>query len=375
MSDVSLTQRDLADDATDVAASGSAGASAAEPRVRKGLTYPLGDWHPDAGELYEIADGVHWLRMPMPFSLNHINLWILDGGDSWTIVDSAIPAKLCKDVWRGVLNELTAIKPVGQMLCTHYHPDHIGNAGWIVKKTGATLVMTLGEYLMARMLLGDVRDEPPEDAVRYFEKAGWPDEALTRFREQGWGRFSKVVSHFPTQYRRIRDGETIKIGARDWRIVVGSGHTPEHACLVDDADGLMIAGDQVLPRITSNVSVHGTEPMADPLGDWLASIEKLRALPEDLFVLPAHGFPFTGLHTRLDQLAADHENKLMLLQGFLSKPRTAFDSFEILFSRPIDENEFGIATGEAMAHLRWLEKRGKARRDVRKNRADMWTAT
>ncbi|MBV7255528.1 MBL fold metallo-hydrolase [Pacificimonas sp. WHA3] len=342
------------------------------PERRRGLTYPLGRWSPEPGELHEIAAGVRWLRMPMPFSLDHINLWVLDGGDHHVIVDTAIPAPGCKDVWRRVLDGITREKPVGKVLCTHYHPDHIGNAGWLIKKTGATLVMAQTEYLMARMLLGDIRDEPPEEAVRFYEKAGWPDAQLRDFRAAGWGRFARAVSSFPVTYERIRDGQLYTIGDRTWRIVTGSGHTPEHACLVDDEGGLMIAGDQVLPRITSNVSVHVTEPMADPLGDWLASIDRFRSLSGDLHVLPAHGFPFHGLHARLDQLAEDHYQKLTALERFLARPRTALACFEVLFHRAIDVKEYGIATGEAIAHLRWLEQRGRAVRETHEGRADIW---
>ncbi|MEO0501305.1 MAG: MBL fold metallo-hydrolase, partial [Pseudomonadota bacterium] len=305
-------------------------AQSPEAETRRGLTYPLGRWHPEPGELHEIADGVRWLRMPMPFSLDHINLWILDGGDHWVIVDTSIPAPACRDVWRDVLERLTAEKPVGRVICTHYHPDHIGNAGWLIRKTGAALVMTQTEYLMARMLTADVREAPPESAIDFYRRAGWPAPMLEEFRAGGWGRFARAVAALPDSFTRIRDGDEIEIGARRWRVVVGSGHTPEHACLIDDGDagghGLMIAGDQVLPRITSNVSVHATEPMADPLGDWLASIEKLRALDPGLLVLPAHGFPFTGLHVRLDQLADDHAQKLDALAGFLKAPRTAVDA-------------------------------------------------
>ncbi|MHB9880779.1 MBL fold metallo-hydrolase [Pacificimonas sp. ICDLI1SI03] len=344
------------------------------PEVRRGLHYPLGRWHPEPGVLHPIADGVRWLRMPMPFSLDHINLWVIDAGDHWALVDTSLAAPSCRDVWRGVLDQLQAEKPIGRVICTHFHPDHIGNAGWLVKKTGATLVMTQTEYVMSRMLIGDMGDEPPEEAVRFYEQAGWPPQALQRFRDAGWGRFRNAVPDFPRQYERMRDGGTLQTGARQWRVVIGSGHTPEHACLVDEAAGLMISGDQVLPRITSNVSVHMTEPMADPLGDWLDSIDSLRALPDHLLVLPAHGFPFTGLHERLDQLAEDHRQKLEALTRFLATPRTALDTFEVLFHRTIEEQDFGIATGEAMAHLRWLEARGQAVREVRDGAADLWSA-
>ena len=343
--------------------------------TRRGLDYPLGRWHPEPGALHEVARGVFWLRMPMPFSLDHINLWVLDGGDHWVIVDTSIPADSCKDVWRGVLARLEAEKPVRDVVCTHYHPDHIGLAGWLCRKTGARLRMTQTEYLMARMLLADRRDEPPEDALRFSEKAGYSEAQLSEMRAEGWGRFGRAVHPLPDSYTRMAEGDVLRIGERSWRVVVGSGHTPEHACLVDDEGALMIAGDQVLPRITSNVSVHATEPMANPLGDWLASIEKLRGLPDTLLVLPAHGFPFRGLHERLDQLEADHLKKLEALRRFLGeKPRRAPETFDVLFGRPIGEREFGMATGEALAHLRWLETEGQAVRTEQDGGPDIWRA-
>jgi glyoxylase-like metal-dependent hydrolase (beta-lactamase superfamily II) len=179
-------------------------------------------------------------------------------------------------------------------------------------------------------------------------------------RTRSWGSFSKIVSAMPAGFKRIRDGDTLTIGTRQWQIVTGRGHAPEHSCLV--SDGVMIAGDQVLPRITSNVSVYPTEPYADPLADWLESIERLRLLDPDLLVLPAHNEPFTGLHTRLDQLRDDHHDKLDKLLTLCAEPRTAFDSFATLFRKPIGEGDYGNATGEAVAHLHWLEERGKLKR-------------
>ncbi|MEE4350029.1 MAG: MBL fold metallo-hydrolase [Pacificimonas sp.] len=372
MTDVSLAGRAPGDD---TAAGPAPPGPPVEGETRRGLFYPHGRWSPEPGDLFAVAPGVHWLRMPMPFSLDHINLWILDGGDAgWTLVDTSIPASSCKDVWRGVLKQLQAEKPVERLICTHYHPDHLGLAGWLCRKTGASFSMTQTEYLMARMLLSDQRDETPEDAIRFSEKAGYPEEKLQKMREEGWGRFARAIYPLPDQFDRLKEGDELTIGGRTWEIVVGSGHTPEHACLLDHEGKLLIAGDQVLPRITSNISVHMTEPMANPLGDWLDSIEKLRGLPDDLLVLPAHGFPFRGLHERLDQLENDHRNKLGQLRGFLAKPRRAVDTFEVLFGRAITDSEYGMATGEALAHLRWLEAEGQARRETAPNAADLWHA-
>jgi glyoxylase-like metal-dependent hydrolase (beta-lactamase superfamily II) len=174
-----------------------------------------------------------------------------------------------------------------------------------------------------------------------------------------------VVSPVPVSMVRLQDGDNIVVGARTWRVVVGSGHSPEHACLVDDAGKLMIAGDQVLPRITSNVSLSLSEPEADPLGEWLASIARLKGLSDELLVLPSHGEPFTGLHARLDALAEGHRGRLDALHDHLSEPRRAVDCFSVLFGRAIGDNNIGLATGEAMAHLRHLEVEGRATREVR----------
>jgi glyoxylase-like metal-dependent hydrolase (beta-lactamase superfamily II) len=344
-----------------------------EGEERRGLFYPLGRWVPAAGKLHEVAQGVFWLRSPLPMSLDHINLWVLDDGDGWAIVDTGLNTSEAKAVWRELFAGPLAGKPVTRVIVTHYHPDHLGLAGWLTYKTGAPLVMARTEYLMARMLTLDMADAPPEQVVDFYRAAGWPDAALDAFRGRGWGRFAMAVSRLPSSFIRMAEGDVLRIGRRAWRVVVGRGHTPEHVCLVADDDGLMIAGDQVLPRITSNVSVYSTEPEADPLGDWLASIEKLRGLDQELYVLPAHNEPFRGLHARLNQLEADHHRKLDALEAFLAEPKRVFDCFEVLFRRPIGEGDMMAATGEALAHLHYLERRGRAVR-ARTDGVDLFRA-
>lgn len=330
-----------------------------ESEVRRGLTYPMGRWTPEPGALHEVADGIFWLRMPIPFGLDHINLWVLDDGDGWAIVDTGVALAETKAFWRALFEGPLATKPVTRIIVTHYHPDHIGLAGWLAKKTGAPLLIARTEYLMARMLCLDTAPAPPPEVVDFFARAGWPEEALDGLRARSWGMFGLLIAPLPVGFRRIRDGDRLAIGTRRWRVVTGRGHAPEHSCLVCDDDRLMIAGDQVLPRITSNVSVYPTEPRANPLADWLDSIEQLHALAADTLVLPAHNEPFLGLHDRLDQLAADHHDKLAKLRSFCSEPRTAFETFATLFYRPVVPGQYEMATGEALAHLHWLEARGE----------------
>ena len=335
------------------------------PYSHKGLTYPLGRRGPEPGELIAIARGVGWARLPVPGSLKHINVWALDDGDGVALVDTGVDFAPSRAAWEALFGGPLAGRPVTRVIVTHFHPDHVGLAGWLTGRFDVPLWMTREEWLFARMLTSDIRDAPPAEAVTYWRSAGWSEERIEAERAKGWGRFASVVSPVPVSFVRFTDGDVLEIGARKWRVVVGSGHCPEHACLVDEAGGVMIAGDQVLPRITSNVSLSLSEPMADPLGDWLSSIEKVKALSPGLLVLPSHGEPFTGLHARLDSLRDGHLGRLDALHGHLSEPRRAVDCFPVLFGRAIDDSILGLATGEAMAHLRRLEVEGRAVRETR----------
>ncbi|HEX9953615.1 MAG TPA: MBL fold metallo-hydrolase [Allosphingosinicella sp.] len=340
-------------------------ADPSEPYTHKGLTYPLGRRVPDVGEVIPLADRIGWARLPIPGALKHVNVWLLEDENGVAVVDTGLDIPLCREAWEALLAGPLAGRRVTRVICTHFHPDHLGLAGWLCERFGARLWMTREEWLFARMLTADVRDTPPLEANAYWRASGWSEERIAAETAKGWGRFTAMVSPVPVSFIRMRDGETIRIGARDWRVVTGNGHSPEHACLVDEAGGVMIAGDQVLPRITSNISLSLSEPEGDPLGDWLASIAKLRTLPDTLLVLPSHGDPFTGLHARLDALERGHRDQLDSLQSFLAEPRRAVDCFRLLFARKIEDNLMGLATGEAMAHLRRLEVEGRAVREMR----------
>lgn len=326
------------------------------------LDYPCGD-PPPPGGAREILPGLIWLRMPLPFALDHINLWAIADGAGWAIVDSGTQTPEVLAAWRALLAADGALagRPVTRVIATHMHPDHMGMAGWLTRKFDVRLWMTREEYLMCRTLTADTGREAPDDAIRFYRRCGWPEDALDSYRAK-FGGFGKYVHALPDSVRRLVDGERFTIGAHEWRVVVGRGHSPEHACLVCDALDVMISGDQVLPRISSNVSVHPTEPDADPLGEWLASIARLRGeLPDSLLVLPAHGEPFRGLHARLDRLAGGHARSLLRLKRSLSEPRRVIDVFGALFARPIDTRSglLGLATGESVANLNHLMRRGE----------------
>ncbi len=336
----------------------------------RGLHYPLGDRRPQPGEAIAIGGGVHWVRTPMPGPLNHINCWLVDDGAGTTLVDTGLNVPMCRDAWQ-LLRAGAPLdaRPVSRVICTHFHPDHIGLAGWFAREYSAPIWMTRGEWLTARVILGDATDSARDEQQAFWRAAGWDEAQLAAAGQGGMGGFKRIVAPMPAGYRRIVDGEVIRIGDADWRVVTGSGHCPEHACLLNEADRLLIAGDQVLPRISSNVSLSAGEPDADPLGEWLASIEKLLGLSDDLLVLPAHGDPFTGLHVRLKALRSEHLERLDQLHAHLAEPRRAVDCFGVMFRRKITNDILGMASGETLAHLRRLEVEGRA---VRETRDGLW---
>jgi glyoxylase-like metal-dependent hydrolase (beta-lactamase superfamily II) len=305
----------------------------------------------------------------MPFALDHINLWAIrdgapnDSESGWAIVDTGLQTLETATAWRDLLADsgVLAQSRVTRVLVTHMHPDHIGMAGWMTRRFDCMLWMTRLEYLNCRVLTADTGREAPEDGVRFYRKAGWTEDDIENYRAR-FGGFGKMIHQLPDSYRRLRDGERFIIGKYEWRVIVGMGHSPEHACLYCPDLQLFISGDQVLPKISSNVSVFPTEPDADPLADWLASIEKVkREVPDDVLVLPAHNDPFRGLHARLDYLAAGHERSLARLRDSLDEPKRAIDVFGALFSRPItNPHLLSLATGESVAHINYLLRRGEA---------------
>ena len=326
------------------------------------LIYPF-EAPPATGTVFEVAPGVLWMRMPLPMMLNHINIWAIDDGEGWAVVDTGMRTDETLAAWRQLFANATHGKGLSRIFATHMHPDHIGMAGWLTRKFKVRLWMTRLEYLHCRVLTADTGREAPDDAVAFYQRAGWSDAAIENYRAR-FGNFGKRIHALPDSYRRLRDGETLRIGAHDWKVIVGTGHSPEHACLYCPELKLLISGDQVLPRISSNVSVHPTEPDENPMADWLASLAKLkREVPDDVLVLPSHNECFRGLHARLDYLAAAQQRTLNRLLKTLAEPRRTIDVFAALFARAIGEADAGLlnlATGESQACLNYLVQRGEA---------------
>lgn len=320
------------------------------------------DVKPEYGDINPVADGVDWLRMPLPFALSHINLWILRDGDGIAIVDTGIDSGKSRAVWDAAI----AGRTVTRVIVTHLHPDHVGCAGWLCDEHDVELWMSREEYLLCRILVADTGREAPSAGVKFYTAAGYSEEAIQNYREK-FGMFGRVVGPLPESYRRLCDRDTVTIDESEWEIVVGRGHSPEHACLFNADKNVLIAGDQLLPRISSNVSVHPTEPYANPLKDWLESLAAMQdRMPEDVLVLPAHGSPFRGAHARLDALIAEHMTGLEKLLEACCEPQRAIDVFPALFKAKISESNLGMATGESIAHLNYLLADGSIAAEIDK---------
>ncbi|ALT78435.1 MBL fold metallo-hydrolase [Paucibacter sp. KCTC 42545] len=335
------------------------------------LHYPLGDALPAPGATLELAPGVRWLRMGLPFALDHINLWLLrdeiDGQAGWTIVDCGVANPATQALWEQVFaNELAGL-PVLRVIVTHFHPDHIGLAAWLTEKWQCRLWISATDFHLARLASGSTVGMGGHSAAAFFASHGLVDEeSLAKIRARS-SYYPSMVPNVPASFRRLMNGLQFQIGGHNWHCITGYGHAPEHISLHCPDLSLLISGDMVLPRISTNVSVVDVEPEADPLTLYLDSIRQMLTLPADTLVLPAHGKPFSGLHARVDQLLEHHDERLAdVMQACAAKPCHAAELLDLLFKRKLDLHQTTFAMGESAAHLNalWLQGRLQRRLDA-----------
>ena len=318
---------------------------------------------PAPADVVTVAPGIGWLRMPLPFQLNHINLWLLEDGAGWTIVDTGVGLDDTRAFWERVFATRLGGRPVHRVLVTHFHPDHMGNAGWLTARWKSDLWCTQAEWLYAQLAWRSRGAADFEPRLAHYRRHGCGPEDLVQLGRRG-NHYPGLVPEVTPEFRRIREGDSLAIGKRTFRVRTVRGHAPEHACLWDEAGGVLISGDQVLPKITTNVSVWPEQPWANPLRLYLDSLARFRPLPADALVLPSHGLPFRGLHARLDALRAHHDARLAETLDALGEPRAAAELLPVLFRRALDTHQLSFAIGEALAHLRLLEDEGRAVRVV-----------
>ena len=333
------------------------------------LQYPFGDTLPAPGSTMELAPGLRWIRMPLPFALDHINLWLLrdciEGQQGWTIIDCGICRDEVKALWTELFKTQLDGLPVLRVIVTHMHPDHTGLASWLCEQWNVPLYMSMTDYMTAKLwTVSKGGASGGESAARHLGHHGMVDpEALQQVRERA-GYYPSLVPSMPPSYIRLLHGSALTINGHRWEAIVGYGHAPEHISLYCADLNVLISGDMVLPRISTNVSVFDYEPMANPLPLYLNSLNAFNHLPVDTLVLPSHGKVFTGLHERIAQQHAHHADRLDEVLTVCITPQSTTDILPVLFKRKLDLHQTTFAMGEAIAHLHTLYFEGKLSRSL-----------
>ncbi len=337
---------------------------------------------PATGARVEVRPGIDWVRQPLPFRLDHVNCWLLDDGGELALVDTCISSGTSRANWAAVLGN----RVPDRLLVTHFHPDHAGLAGWFHER-GAALHGGEVEVRLSRRIWHADPGAYARVYANWYHANGLPADVVARVAGQGNG-YRSIVGEPPAldAWSWLEEGDDVGLGGREWRVLIGRGHAPRMLMLHCAEDNLLIAADQVLPGISPNVSLMPAPPLEpgddvfesrddDPLASFLGSLDALRDLPEDVLVLPSHGLPFTGLHARLDALAAHHDERLARVVEACARPTSAAELFPVLFGRKLDAQQTSFALGEALAHVRRLERSGALARSVEADGIERYVRT
>lgn len=318
--------------------------------------------HIPVAEPVEIGPGIVVLRLPLPFRLDHINVYLLDEGSGWTLVDCGLHTAQSISAWEAAWQRpLLRGRPIQRIVVTHHHPDHIGLAGWLARRFDVPVWITHGEREVAGRYADPRRDVVAERSGLWLEH-GLPAGIVGDMSRQ-LPRYSRHVHPLPEPLQRLDPAQPVAAGGRRWQPVIGQGHSPEHLSLHAPADGILIAGDQVLPQITPNIAVWPGGDQ-DPLGSYLASLRQFADLPGDPLVLPSHRQPFRGLALRVAQIRAHHEERLRRVMQACTRPMTCLELIPALFGRELQPQDLGFGLGEGVAHLNYLANRGLMRSEL-----------
>lgn len=323
------------------------------------LVFPFAE-PPEFGSFVTLAPGVLWLRLALPFALNHVNIYLLEDGDGWAVIDAGIANSATRAVWEQLLAGGLGGRRITRLIVTHYHPDHAGLAGWLLERCGVELAMSRTEHATSHFMRNDPTAIGSDQHRAFYRRHGLGEAATEAVMGRGHA-YLRMTTDLPDRYEVLAAGQTLRIGGRDFAVLTGGGHAPEQVMLLCRADRLFLPADQVLARISPNISVHAYEPDGDPLGDYLASLAALRAtVPDDVLAAPTHNLPFYGLHQRIDELAAHHDQRCgLIVEACRTRPHSATDLLPVLFPRALDEHQTGFAFGEVVAHVQYLVRQGR----------------
>jgi glyoxylase-like metal-dependent hydrolase (beta-lactamase superfamily II) len=333
------------------------------PAMESNVDYVMAERVPEPATPIEIAPGILWIRLPMPMALDHINIYALDDGDAWVLIDTGLGDPVSIGTWETLLTTHLKGRPIRRIIGTHFHPDHVGLAGWLQNKTGADLWMTQLEWLSARQAYLDVEDASSEHMTRFYHQVGLGADELKTYQQLG-NDFRSMVTPIPAVYTRITPATRFTIGGRDWIPIFGSGHSPDHVTLYCAEDRIMLGGDMLLPRITPIIAVWWQEPEGDPLAGYLEFLGTLGHIADDVLVLPAHNRPYRELRTRVTDLGDHHVERLEITYEACATPATGRDVMKALFTRELDAFQTRFAIGETVAHINNLLHKGELRRDL-----------
>jgi glyoxylase-like metal-dependent hydrolase (beta-lactamase superfamily II) len=314
---------------------------------------------PEAGRTIEVAPGILWARLALPFLLDHVNIYFVDDGDGWALIDTGLGNKTTLAAWEPLLATVLRDRPLTRIIATHFHPDHVGAAGFLLSKFDVPLYMSATEYLQSLNLHLDPGGLDAEHYRRFYLDHGLDQETTQRVVTGGHS-YLRLMSGLSPTYYRVVAGDVLRIGGRDFDVLTGGGHSPEQVMLICRADKLFLSADQVLAKISPNISVSAVDPHGDPLGQYLRSLEALASgMDRDVLVLPGHNLPFHGLHTRIAGLAGHHDSRCeRILRACQASPKSAAELVPFVFTRELDPHQMGFAFGEVLAHVNHMLRRG-----------------
>ncbi len=334
--------------------------------MAENLSFPFKS-APEKGQLQKVADGVFWLRMPLPFGIDHINLWLLEDGEGWTIVDSGVRNDETKTIWREIFAKYLDGRPVTRVLLTHFHPDHLGLAGWLVDEWQAQLWMTPLEFMFAQMSHIDEEGHLYSGMAAHYLRYGLPQSTVNMMGKMS-SFYKEMISPLPPMFHRVRAGDPVMINGRRWEVMIGLGHSPEHACYYCAELNVIIGGDQLLPRITPSIGIMPSEPEGDPLRLFLESLKQFYQIPDNCLVLPSHELPYRGIDHRLDAMYAHHDERCdRVLTACSSGGLPALEVVRAMFDRELDPMQQMMALGEGVAHLHYLIYQNKIKREIHRD--------